>query len=237
MTSIIWLDILKSVSLNNKYADWYSSLCQRASNRAASKATAKTRLGYVEIHHVLPAGLGMGGEKSRDNVVYLTAREHFIAHLLLVRMLTGKLRDSMLSAIVIMSGRKLYGCSGRKYESLRKAYSLRMSNLMKGRPISEKQRLAYNLRIGAPLNETQKQAYQMREDRTPARLSYYAKQKGSHHQKPHGRKGGCWTEKQKEAATKRPPLKRAPCQYCHGIFSPSPLSRYHGENCRCRLQL
>jgi len=38
---------------------------------------------YYEYHHILPGA--MGGTLSRDNMVLLTGREHFIAHLLLVK--------------------------------------------------------------------------------------------------------------------------------------------------------
>jgi hypothetical protein len=48
---------------------------------------AQTRLdlaGYVETHHILPKC--MGGTNEHSNLVKLTAREHFIAHWLLVKM-------------------------------------------------------------------------------------------------------------------------------------------------------
>lgn len=40
--------------------------------------------GYYEKHHIIPRS--MGGKDTADNIVYLTAREHFIAHLLLSKM-------------------------------------------------------------------------------------------------------------------------------------------------------
>lgn len=36
---------------------------------------------YYERHHIVMKS--MGGEDSEENIVYLTAREHFIAHWLL----------------------------------------------------------------------------------------------------------------------------------------------------------
>ena len=41
-------------------------------------------LGYVEKHHIIPKSLG--GSDNTFNIVNLTAREHFIAHLLLSKM-------------------------------------------------------------------------------------------------------------------------------------------------------
>lgn len=43
--------------------------------------------GYVENHHIVPRCLG--GKDEDDNVVAITAREHFLCHWLLVKMYTG----------------------------------------------------------------------------------------------------------------------------------------------------
>ena len=57
------------------YAALYDGLIARARGRS--------RHGYMERHHIVPKC--MGGSNSKDNLVYLTAKEHFIAHKLLVR--------------------------------------------------------------------------------------------------------------------------------------------------------
>ena len=58
------------------YQEVYNSICARARHR-------ETPLGYVEKHHVLPVSLG--GSDNPENLVVLTAREHFVAHRLLAR--------------------------------------------------------------------------------------------------------------------------------------------------------
>jgi hypothetical protein len=58
--------------------DWdrhYDALMRRAVGRSIS--------GYSERHHVVPRC--MGGSDAKSNIVRLTAKEHFIAHKLLVR--------------------------------------------------------------------------------------------------------------------------------------------------------
>ncbi len=55
---------------------------------------------YSERHHILPKALG-GSDKSA-NLVRLTAREHFVAHLLLARIFGG----TMWLAVVRMKGRR-----------------------------------------------------------------------------------------------------------------------------------
>jgi 5-methylcytosine-specific restriction endonuclease McrA len=58
---------------NSKYTTWYNSIIERARTRELT--------GYKENHHIIPRSLG--GDNSKENVVPLTAREHYIAHLLL----------------------------------------------------------------------------------------------------------------------------------------------------------
>jgi hypothetical protein len=57
---------------------------------------------YTEKHHIIPASLG--GTSSRDNIVKLTAREHFICHWLLVKMYRGNKNSyyKMLKAFNMM---------------------------------------------------------------------------------------------------------------------------------------
>lgn len=60
----------------NKYTRWYFSIVESAKNRMTH--------GYSETHHIIPKCLN--GLDTADNLVKLTAREHFICHLLLTKM-------------------------------------------------------------------------------------------------------------------------------------------------------
>jgi hypothetical protein len=75
--------------------------------------------GYTETHHIIPKSIG--GTDHKDNLVKLTAREHFICHLLLPKITEGVAYQKMIYAYTIMSGRKIYG--SRKYEFYRKEYA------------------------------------------------------------------------------------------------------------------
>jgi len=79
----IYSDQIQSIC-NNKYIQTYKRLCERADSRAKTKKSANNLVGYVEKHHILPKAFKLGGEKDTMNYVYLTAREHFICHKLLV---------------------------------------------------------------------------------------------------------------------------------------------------------
>jgi hypothetical protein len=74
---------------------------------------------YTEAHHIIPKSLG--GTDDRSNIAVLTAREHYICHLLLPKMTQGPAYHKMIRAHVIMSGRKIYG--SRVYASYREEYS------------------------------------------------------------------------------------------------------------------
>lgn len=56
---------------------------------------------YYESHHIIPASIG--GTSDKENLILLTFKEHFIAHLLLVYMYTGKNRIKMANALHRMS--------------------------------------------------------------------------------------------------------------------------------------
>lgn len=73
---------------NPKFSKIYLSII---SSRKQNPATV-----CVETHHILPKSLG--GTDDNENLVNLTAREHFICHCLLIRMLSGKDRGKMIYA-------------------------------------------------------------------------------------------------------------------------------------------
>jgi hypothetical protein len=56
---------------------------------------------YVEKHHITPKSLG--GSNKHTNIVNLTAREHFICHILLTKFLEGQAKYKMLSAVTLMN--------------------------------------------------------------------------------------------------------------------------------------
>lgn len=77
--------------LENKYAKTYLNLIQRAKNRSLHNDI------YTEKHHIIPRSLG--GDNSKSNIAVLTAREHYIAHLLLTKMTDGNDKRKMALAL------------------------------------------------------------------------------------------------------------------------------------------
>jgi hypothetical protein len=88
----------------NKYNHWYSNIIENARNRIV--------VGYKETHHIVPRSLG--GTDDKENLVDLTAREHFICHWLLVKIHTGKARHKMVYAL---NGMKRNGKDNQRYET------------------------------------------------------------------------------------------------------------------------
>mgnify|MGYP000910325090 CR=1 FL=1 len=103
------------------YGEHYARLMGRARGRAVS--------GYVEVHHVLPRC--MGGTDGASNLVKLTAREHYLAHLLLVRMFPSEM--SLVFAAHMMTVDR-YGSryGNRKYEWLRIRHSKATAEAKRG---------------------------------------------------------------------------------------------------------
>lgn len=75
--------------LQNKYTIWYYSIIE--------KASMKNYTGYTEIHHIIPKSLG--GADCQENIIVLSAKEHYICHLLLVRMTTSVDKKKMVFAL------------------------------------------------------------------------------------------------------------------------------------------
>lgn len=75
--------------LTNKYTTWYNNIIAKAQARV-------NQTGYTEKHHIIPKSLG--GSNSPENLVKLTAKEHFVCHRLLVKMTDGNNRRKMSNA-------------------------------------------------------------------------------------------------------------------------------------------
>jgi hypothetical protein len=128
----------------SKYNTWYNNITENAKTRSLN--------GYKERHHIIPRSLG--GSNDKENLVDLTAREHFICHWLLIKMYSGESKAKMVYALNGMKRNGQYTkryetkITSRVYENLKKEFSLIHSTTMKGRPAHNK---------GVPATEEQKE--------------------------------------------------------------------------------
>ena len=115
---------------DSKYTRWYNQLVEQARVRAL------TNDNNTETHHVVPKSLG--GSNVRDNLVVLTAREHFVCHWLLTKMVVEtKQKYQMWNAFSCMlyrelPGKQRYKVSSRIFESIKTAGSNIKSEKFKG---------------------------------------------------------------------------------------------------------
>jgi len=71
--------------INNKYSKLYQNIIDKAkSQNRIKRRTTHNQYVYYEQHHIIPNSLGGSDESS--NLVLLTAREHFLCHYLLCKM-------------------------------------------------------------------------------------------------------------------------------------------------------
>lgn len=105
--------------VDNKYSRCYFSIVR--------SARARIYTGYTERHHVVPKSLG--GSNDPENIVLLTAREHFVCHLLLPKFTVGDDRKKMVYArwlLCTKAGRKErdYQVSSRAFATAREEWAL-----------------------------------------------------------------------------------------------------------------
>ena len=111
--------------MENKYKKWYDAIIENARNRQAC--------GYTETHHIIPRSLG--GTDNNSNLVCLTAREHFICHILLTKFTTGQDKNKMIRAVIMMKSSNLKQhryFNSRLYESARIEFGRLQSQKMTG---------------------------------------------------------------------------------------------------------
>lgn len=78
--------------------------------------------GYAEVHHIVPRSLG--GSDDADNLIRLTARQHYVAHWILARALGG----SAARAFFMMSNFGKYGqVNSTTYAIARQEYADQVS--------------------------------------------------------------------------------------------------------------
>jgi hypothetical protein len=84
--------------INNKYTKWYFRIINSKKERIFDRGE------YFEKHHIIPKSIG--GSNVKDNIIKLTAKEHFICHRLLVKMTDGRKKVKMSYALRCMINRE-----------------------------------------------------------------------------------------------------------------------------------
>jgi hypothetical protein len=107
---------------------------QRIYDELIDNARLRILTGYKERHHIVPKC--MGGTDDKDNLVNLTAKEHFIAHKLLCEIYVDneKLKEAYWAMSIIKTDNRSYHISNNEYERLKKIISEVKSKRLTGLP-------------------------------------------------------------------------------------------------------
>lgn len=112
--------------LDNKYTKWYTRIIENAKSKRRLRGST-----YYENHHIIPKCLG--GERNMSNEVLLTAKEHYICHLLLIKMVcNSKHRTKMAFGFHAMRRSHSKG-NVRFYSKLYEKTKIRISKLTYGK--------------------------------------------------------------------------------------------------------
>lgn len=120
-------------------------------------ANAKARVcpnGYVEKHHILPKSLG--GSDDSSNLVALTSREHFIAHMFLAKIHGGL----MWQALIIMSGGKNRYCNSRLFAIARQHAFVEREKFIKQKRMADPSFDAYMHKVRSDATNNRVEGYQ-----------------------------------------------------------------------------
>lgn len=201
----------------------YESLIERARNRELPPDI------YVERHHIIPKSI-----KPNNVLVKLTAREHYIAHLLLYRCVQEKYRNKMLYAVTAMliktkNREHNLRFNSRLFASLREKASIEISRKLTGIKRSDETR--------AKIKEARKR--QIFTEETRAKMS--AKGKGrklSPEQIEKSRKFHTGRKRSQETIDRlvecRKSYVKKHCEHCGIICVPANYARWHGDACKQR---
>lgn len=138
--------------INNKYSKWYYSIIDIAKTRKFSIET------YTENHHIIPRSLG--GSNKKENIVRLTAREHFICHLLLPRFTINGFKKKMDHAAFMLTtngrGQTRYKITNRWYQILKERMAATKRGVKKGPHSKEQCENISKAKKGVPMKDEQK---------------------------------------------------------------------------------
>ena len=149
------------IFIDNKYTHWYYSIIDAAVSRI-------TLTDYTEKHHIVPRSLG--GDNSVSNLVRLTAKEHFVCHRLLTKMVCEdaakiKMHNAAFQMTINSSNQERHKITARTYEVLKRNKSTAMMGNTHGcRPMSaETKRKISEAKKGKSVNKGKKISAEQKE--------------------------------------------------------------------------
>ena len=213
------------INTSMDYKKIYDSIISRAKNRQLE--------GYGETHHIVPKCLG--GSNKKENLVKLTAKEHWTVHLLLIEIYPNhpKLKLAVRMMMVKSANQKRDSItSGRQFERLRLEAAKIHSSLMLGvrrSPFTQEHRDNISkAKKGKPgTNKGKKFSEEHKQN-----IGIASKGRISGDKNP---------MRKKEVLDKHPALFnnennpskiKTECPHCKTLSGKGNYSRWHGDNCK-----
>lgn len=232
-----------SIFIDNKYSKLYFRIIAAAQERFPNDDT------YIEQHHIIPKSLG--GNNSRDNLVNLTAKEHFICHRLLPKMTIGDHKRKMMYAQNMMLAKtpkqNRYIVTGRVYEIIKEQFNdinhfndvkwqETNTQKLKGKPRSA-EAIANIKASWTP--ERRKQASESQKGKKNPRTPEWTEKIRLANL---GKKLGPYSDERRKQMSDIRKGKLAPwhgtyikCEYCHDNFDKGNYTKNHGEHCPAKF--
>lgn len=234
----IYIQKIQELAHHNKYTKWYISICQNSNYKT----------GYGEKHHILPKCFKLGGETDKLNIVKLTAREHFVCHLLLTKMFFNEYKYKMVAAAQRFLHRKStlkmqanYKVSSRAYQSLKETFSKLQSEKLKLNPIPNKgpRPNANTWNKGKHITHS-KESNESRSRTMKGRKPWHAGKSGINIGFKKGNipwnkgKIGVQVAWNKGLVVNTGPKEKVTCPFCNFIGGKPSMTRWHFNNCRLK---
>jgi hypothetical protein len=203
---------------------------EKVYNLIIQKATSENRIkhngAYYENHHIIPKCVG--GINSKENLILLTAKEHYICHELLTYIYPKN--RNLAVALMRMSGyRTKYKVSARDYARAKE----NLSNTAISKETRDKLSNVWKDR-----KHTTTSKEKMREQKLGEKNPMFGKIS------PNKGKTYSFTEQQRKNLSKSMEGKspkinsmKKECEYCHKSFTIPCYKHWHGERCKIKNQI
>lgn len=222
------------------YKKIYNELIEKAKQR-------KIVEGYSELHHIKP--VCMGGDNSNNNLVRLTAREHFIAHALLYKIYKNSKLSYAWFSMLRSDPNQRREFSSRQYDLVKRCHSKELKKAMaaEGNPFYGKKHSEETKKKISKANSGRKKP-QPEIDNWVKKVA--SKSKSIEHRKKIGRPGLVAVRNKKTGECLRIPKeeyitydknlweytttkqKRERCFICGIETNTGNIKRWHNENCK-----
>ena len=227
------------------YLNIYNTIIRRAQDRK------KNNCDYYEKHHIIPRCLG--GLNTKDNLVFLTAKEHFVCHHLLFKFYGGsKLAHAWYSMCRVGKGQETRLVNSRYFHLAKKARSKLLATDSRGSKNNffGKKHTSKTKKKISLANKNRKKSHQEISNWVEKVAS---KNKSEDHRKKIGKKGMTMIQNTITKEIKRVPIdligdlydrsiwvnpkkitpeQKFKCHFCDITTTKANLKRWHNENCK-----